>query len=65
MPLKGIWQCLKTVLVVTTEGQGLQLWVEARETAGTYRKALTTKNYPASNVSSAETENPCCKLIDI
>lgn len=57
MPFKRHGQCLKTFVFVTTQGAPGVWWMEARDPAqhsAMHRRAPTTKNCLAPNVTGAE-----------
>lgn len=63
-PQRGMWRCLKTFLVVTTEEAGTGIWwAEAGDAAHHPPEHKTvpsspTKPYLAPTVNSADTEEP-------
>ena len=64
--LGDTWQCLETVLVVTTWGAGATgiWWVEARDAAQhptMHRTVPTTEHDPAPDVTNAKAEKACFK----
>lgn len=56
-PPGDIWQCLDTVLVVTT--RGFVLWASSRKRPGMLPDYTLFSDHLAQNVSSAEVEKPC------